>query len=50
MYRNVGNYKPESATSATFAKIVKSADQTVNNSTTLVNDSHLVFTPAINKT
>jgi len=28
----------------TFARIIKSADQTVNNSATLVNDSQLLFT------
>jgi len=34
----------------TFAKVIKSADQTVNNSTTKIDDDELLFTPAINKT
>jgi len=33
----------------TFAKVVKSADETVNNSATLQDDDELLFTPAINK-
>ncbi len=33
----------------TFARIVKTADQTVTSSTVLVDDDELLFTPAINK-
>ena len=33
----------------TFAKVVKSVDQTVNNSSTLQDDDELKFTPNINK-
>lgn len=34
----------------TFAKIVKSADEIVNNSTTFQDDDEITFTPTINKT
>ncbi len=34
----------------TFAKVVKSADETITNSTTLQDDDELLFTPTINKT
>jgi len=33
----------------TFARVIKLVDQTVNNSTTLIDDDELFFTPNINK-
>ncbi len=40
---------PGGGSSKTFAKVVKSADQTVNNTTTLQDDDELLFTGTINK-
>ncbi len=47
---SLANYKPDPSTGKTYASIVKKADETVNNSTTLQDDDELKFTAQTNKT
>ncbi len=46
----MGNYKPVASSGNIFAKVVKPTDESVTSSTSMQDDDHIKFTPAISKT